>query len=289
MMSLLRAHIFPALTLTGSNSHLAYEAWQVLRPLPWSARFELYTHLKDAAHEAHPVLAFARNRASAATRQAMKRVAAETLRQSGRMLGKWSASNPFSVMEILITTLETYDNLIPLATEAIKYAGPLALDAVAFTLVDRLWLDRPRTKGDGMTPADWLSSLAAFTGVFYRRYFHVEIGALLNRIVCGLTGLGGTNGYGDNGMLGSGSSSSSSSSSSLDAPPLPAAAAAPPSLSLSRCELLLPSGSSSSESSSELLLTSVGVWQWGGTGGEGEYMAFEPVGLEGEGSKSLPP
>lgn len=190
MLALLRTYVLPSLSLCGSNANIAFEAWEMLKSFHWSIRYEIYTYLKDASHEGHPALSFARNRATAAARQTMKRVAVETLRQSGRMLGKLSHSNPFPVMEILVSTLERYDNLIPLSTEAMKYVGPLSLDVVAFTLVDRLWMDRPRSKGDGMTSADWLSSLAAFTGAFYRRYHQVEIGALLHRIICGLTGLG---------------------------------------------------------------------------------------------------
>ena len=202
MLSLLRTYVLPSLSLCGSNANIAFEAWEMIKSFHWSLRYELYTYLKDAGHEGHPTLLFARNRATAAARQTMKRVAVETLRQSGRMLGKLSHSNPFPVMEILVSTLERYDNLIPLSTEAMKYVGPLTLDVVAFTLVDRLWMDRPRSKGDGMTSADWLSSLAAFTGAFYRRYHQVEIGALLHRIICGLTGLGN-----DKDPLGSGDSS----------------------------------------------------------------------------------
>ena len=190
LLDLLKTYVFPALTLSGSNTTLSQEMWEILKLLPWPLRFEIYTYLKDIVPNTHPAFQYAKARALAGARQAMKRVAQETLRQSGRMIAKVAQSNPCVAIDVIVTTLETYDNLIPLATEALKYVGPLALDVTAFILVDKLYIPRRRTKGDGMTPSDWLQSLANFVGQFYRKYHHVEIGALLYSLVCSLTGLG---------------------------------------------------------------------------------------------------
>ena len=103
---------------------------------------------------AHPALAFAQRRAQVAVRQAMKRVAQETLRQSGRMLAKVAHASPCVALDGVVATLEQYENLIPLATEALKYAGPLALDVAAFVVVDRLALARPLRPSDFRHPLD---------------------------------------------------------------------------------------------------------------------------------------
>jgi hypothetical protein len=68
------------------------------------------------------------------------------------------------------------DNLIPLAADTLRYSSPLTLDVCAFTLVDRLRLGGPgsgageeggreRVLQDGVTPAGWLTALAALTGM----------------------------------------------------------------------------------------------------------------------------
>jgi THO complex subunit 2 len=190
LLEILREQVLPALSLCGSSASLSHEAWTLVRALPWPLRFELYSFLKDRAPTSHPALHLARARAQAAARQAMKRVAHETLRQSGRMIAKVALSNPCVALDCVVSSLESYDNLIPLATEALKYIGPLAMDVAAFVIVDHLHTQRERTKADGMTPADWLQSLALFVGQFYRKYHHVEIGALLHSVVRSLTGLG---------------------------------------------------------------------------------------------------
>lgn len=198
MQSLLRSHILPAISLCGSNANVAFECWEVLRPLSWPQRYEIYSGLQETAPSSHPALSCAKSRATAAAKHCVKRLAAETLKQCGRLLSKLSHSNPLPVLDVLVTTIETYDNLIPYAVDALKYATPMALDVIAYVIIDRLAVPRAKTKNDGMTPADWLSSLASFTGQFYRKYSQVEIGGLLHHIVCCMTGIGRDGDGGDN-------------------------------------------------------------------------------------------
>ena len=60
--------------------------------------------------------------------------------------------------------VQVMDNLIPFVPEILRYLPPIALDAAAFVLVDRLALPRSRTQEDGLTAATWLSALAELTG-----------------------------------------------------------------------------------------------------------------------------
>lgn len=199
MNELLRTCVLPSLGLCGSAPFAANVAWEYIRTLPWPQRYALYTSLKDSAPDSHPLLAFAKNKAYAVVKSSMKRISLETLRAAGRALAKTASSHPLVVGDMLCSQLEGYDNLIPLAVEACKFLSPLAIDTVAFSIIDRIagpgpvgGGDRTRTHAEGVGPVQWLSNISTFAGSFFRRFFSLELGGVLHAVISALTGNGGS-------------------------------------------------------------------------------------------------
>lgn len=181
--------VLPALSLSGSNSALAFDAWECLRLLPWAMRYQAYTLWKDVAPSSRPILAFAKHRAASLARALLKRISAETVKQYGRALAKALHCGPLAAGEVVVSTLETYSNLAPHMTEALRFSGPLSLDVVAFTLIDRLTnAERGGLAVDGVGQTESFATLAAFAGAFFRRYCHVDVAPLVHAVTLSLAG-----------------------------------------------------------------------------------------------------
>ncbi len=86
--------------------------WDIISQLPWPRRFALYTAWKDNIYASHPLVTFARARASAAAKAACKRIAKETIKNSARLFAKVACSNPLPLFEILFSQLEVFNNLM---------------------------------------------------------------------------------------------------------------------------------------------------------------------------------
>ncbi|KAK6972334.1 THO complex subunit 2 [Biomphalaria glabrata] len=64
----------------------------------------------------------------------MKRLSKETVKPSGRQLGKLSHSNPSIVFEYILNQIQRYDNLIGPVVDSLKYLTTISYDMLTSIL-----------------------------------------------------------------------------------------------------------------------------------------------------------
>ncbi|KAI2496519.1 Transcription factor/nuclear export subunit protein 2 [Fragilaria crotonensis] len=105
----------------------------------------------------------------------------------GRQVSKVTHSNPLVVFSTILGQIESYDNLIQMMVETIRLVTPLSLDVLGYCVLTRLsgvgGVNRSRLKDDGVNVSQWLQSLEAFTGAFYRACPEVEFRGILSYLV----------------------------------------------------------------------------------------------------------
>jgi hypothetical protein len=99
-----------------------------------------------------------------------------------RQLVHFALAHPVMVLDSCCAQLERFDNMIPLYADAFRYLTPLALDALAFVLLQRLTADgRKVMQDDGVNLAKWYQNLAQLVGAVFCKYS----GTFARACVCG--------------------------------------------------------------------------------------------------------
>jgi THO complex subunit 2 len=162
-------------------------------------------------------------RTSVDIRYILKRLSADNIDKMGRQIANISVHNPIVVSDLILGHIESYDNLILMIVEAFNvHMGPLSLDVMGFCLLVNLGGgekgERPgKLKGkssllsspcisfaqsieifhtkidcvccirnileDGVSPAQWLSSLETFTGAFFKSFTSVELKGIMSYLM----------------------------------------------------------------------------------------------------------
>ena len=196
----------PALVCCGNNKYLCAKLWNVLGCLPWSVRYSLYSSLQQTTYTggelpgawglggtstlAPSLLAVGEGcsllpklaglRAEHFTRQALKRVAADTVRRAGQQFGKTAAGNALVLFSTLLTQLSQYDNLIAMVAEqSLGSLTPMAIDQGMFCITQHLSIQRPYLQADGVTIRSWLSALSSFVGAFLTKFPSADVAGFL--------------------------------------------------------------------------------------------------------------
>jgi len=186
---LLKHVLLPALSLLPANPGCVLELWSATKCLPYKERHLLYTTWRGRAVERgaigtkHFEVTRVECKAGYDARQALKRVANEkkNSKHVGRSLAKIAHSNPFVVFHVILSQIESYDNMIQPIVESFGFMTPLALDVLSYMLPLHLAdLSRSKLQDDGITISHWFQYLAHFTGVFYRAYPQTELRPLLD-------------------------------------------------------------------------------------------------------------
>jgi len=200
-------HVFlPALTCAGNNKFICLKVWSMLAHLPWSVRYALYSSLQQSSYagEDAPVAwhlaalsslpsgcgsvglgssmlpKLAGLRAEQFTRQALKRVAADTVRRAGQQFGKTAAGNALILFSTLLTQLSQYDNLIAMVAEqCLESLTPMAVDQGMFCITQHLSIERPCLQADGVTVQSWLSALSSLVGAFLTKFPTADVSGFL--------------------------------------------------------------------------------------------------------------
>ena len=102
------------------------------------------------------------------------------------MLPQIAHSNPVVVFDTILSQIQSYDNLIQPMVDAFKYLTPLAFDVLSFVLISHLASDAQKLKSDGTNTSQWLSALAQFCGVLYRKYPSTELSGLFQYLLAKL-------------------------------------------------------------------------------------------------------
>ena len=186
------------MSLFPSNVSISMELWSVLAKLPYQIRYGLYGSSRLAGLEKGATRSSPRTKAlpviesevqtGIEIRYSLKRLSKDNIKETGRQLSKISHSNPLVVFTTILNQIESYDNLIQMMVDTFVHVTELGLDVLGYCLLVALGGGdskggRSKLKEDGVNAAQWLSSLEAFAGAFYKKFPRVEMHGLLAYLV----------------------------------------------------------------------------------------------------------
>ncbi|KAK9839458.1 hypothetical protein WJX81_003560 [Elliptochloris bilobata] len=201
---LMELSVLPALALTPANPALAGEVWALLKVLPYTARWRLYSRLKVGSASRverggwarqprgrQPLLEAAARLAGSETRRVLRRVRVVEDRRErrrevalARFLAKVAASNSLAVFDTILAHVEAYPNQEGPILEALMYMSTMSFDVMMFVIVERLSLkSRAKIKSDGIHIADWLQWLATFMAYACKRFAKLDMHPLCRYLV----------------------------------------------------------------------------------------------------------
>ena len=109
----------------------------------------------------------------------MRRLTKDTVKQSGRQLGKISHSNPGTLFDTILVQIQRYDNLIGPVVDSLKYLTNLTYDMLLYCVIEALANpEKEQMKTDGTSISEWLKSLANFCGTVCKKYSIDFVGLL---------------------------------------------------------------------------------------------------------------
>lgn len=169
VLDVINDSILPSVSLSGKNCCLARELWSLIKNLEYQTRYKLYHNWRDEGSNA----AILRHRGETllCAKHHMKRLSKDTLRLTARRIGKLCYSNPVLTLNYILLQIQSYDNLITLVVDALRFIPPLAADALVYCIIESLCDPSKNKKSpDGMALASWLTSLATFSSNVILRY-----------------------------------------------------------------------------------------------------------------------
>jgi THO complex subunit 2 len=158
--------IMPSMSLVDpGNPAFLQEAWAVLELMPYQARYRMYAFWKNKSDQLHPEVLLAHKTATMETRFLMKRLSKENVKKFGRVLGKFSHSNPGAVFDKILATIQEdgYNNLIDPVVDALRYITPFAKDMLAYCVIEAISNPKKeRLKPGDINIGEWLQTLSTF-------------------------------------------------------------------------------------------------------------------------------
>jgi len=185
LQRILEVVLLPSLSFYTHHCAAAFEVWEAIKNMPFEWRYGIYSSWvgegleREATAYKHPDVVLAELRAGRTTRDVMKRLSKENIKQTGRQLAKIAHANPHVLFHAILGQIQSYDNLIQPVVDALKFATPLALDVLSFNLLTHLNSSRDKMKGASLNLSDWLVYLSQFIGVLYRKFPQTELRGLL--------------------------------------------------------------------------------------------------------------
>ncbi|XP_043913220.1 THO complex subunit 2-like [Protopterus annectens] len=174
--------LLPSLTLMDCNACMSEELWGMFRSFPYKHRYRLYGQWKNETYNSHPLLVKVKAQTLDRAKYIMKRLTKESVKPSGRQIGKLSHSNPTILFDYILSQIQKYDNLITPVVDSLKYLTSLNYDVLAYCIIEALANpEKERMKHDDTTLSSWLQSLASFCGAVCRKY-PIELAGLLQYV-----------------------------------------------------------------------------------------------------------
>lgn len=186
--------LLPSLSFFPANPTVAHEVWAVLQHLPYQTRYRLYDAWRGKGLERaglfdtnKPIwLVETEFRAGKDVRYALKRLSKDTIRDMSRAIAKVCHSHPLIVFTTILNQIESYDNLVQVMVDALRFVTPLGLDVLSSCILYRLsdskaadGANRSRLKEDGLNVSQWLQSMESFIGYFYKQFPLVDSQGIL--------------------------------------------------------------------------------------------------------------
>ncbi|PWW79019.1 hypothetical protein C7212DRAFT_275370 [Tuber magnatum] len=171
-INLSRSVIVPAVSFTEGNQGIVNEVWGMISCFPTETRYSIYGEWISREKMKIPDLKLKTSKTEKETKDLLKRLSLITIKPISLSLAKVAVSSPVTVMQVLLSQVETYDNLIECVVGGAKYFTPLAFDAIGFcVLFSMSTAGKQSVQADGMLTSRWLKSLGQFCGQIYTRYY----------------------------------------------------------------------------------------------------------------------
>jgi THO complex subunit 2 len=154
--------LVPSLSLFLSNAALSNELWTVLKHLPYTMRYKLYSNWRGTGLEKAGLSSswmgkplpnvLSEIEAGKSARYVLKRLSKDNIRDMSRQLATVTHSNPLVVYATILSQIESYDNMVEVMVEAQRFVDPLGLDVLGYCILGRLsgmtgGMNRSRLKG----------------------------------------------------------------------------------------------------------------------------------------------
>jgi THO complex subunit 2 len=136
-IGLARSLLIPSISLTDGNQGVVNEVWKLLECFSTETRYSLYGEWTSVTSKRNPELKNKVAETERETKDLLKRISKTTIGPMARQLAKVATSNPVTVMQVVLSQVEGYDNLIECVVDAARYFTPLGFDAVGFCVLNR--------------------------------------------------------------------------------------------------------------------------------------------------------
>lgn len=198
VLAFYKSFLLPTLSLFPSSPSRSAEVWTVMQPLSYRTRYALYKSWRGTGLEraglhdsAKPLWQVSGEiQAGKDARYQLKRLSKDTIRDVSRGVAKVCHHHPLVVFSTILSQIESYDNLVEVMVDALRFVTPLSLDVLGFCILSRLsgsgdngFVNRSRLKEDGVNVSQWLQSLESFTGYFYKRFPSMELRGILRYLI----------------------------------------------------------------------------------------------------------
>lgn len=178
-----RKFIFPASTTIFENSLTTFDIFELLKKFPLQKRYNLYGDMVNNISKNNSTVRLYYSKAEKQTKDVLKRITTENVKPMMRRFAKISFANPIPSFLVIVTQVESYDNLSNLMVEAARYFTDYAWDVLPFVLLMRLTARRDFVQSDGMNEAPWLQSLATFIAKLGKSYSAMNLTPILTYII----------------------------------------------------------------------------------------------------------
>ncbi|EPS42483.1 hypothetical protein H072_3634 [Dactylellina haptotyla CBS 200.50] len=175
--------LLPALSLSGSNSSIGSEIFNLMELYSLEVRFGLYGFWVNTAPRLFPEVKSKAAETTKNTKNILKRLSTTNVREMARKMSKISYSNPVTAFTVIIGQIESYDNLIECVVDSARHFSKMGFDAFTYSILVKISEDKGRMQQDGLLVSKWLQALATFCGRLYKRYPELDPHPILLYIV----------------------------------------------------------------------------------------------------------
>ncbi|CBF86420.1 hypothetical protein AN2226.2 [Aspergillus nidulans FGSC A4] len=176
--------LVPAISLTKANPGVVNEVFDLISFFPRDTRYNMYAEWYFGQTSRLPDIQSAFDQARAETKDVLKRLSKTNIRPMARALAKIAYANPGIVINVAISQIESYENLIEVVVECARYFTYLGYDILTWALISSLGQKgRSRVQDGGLLTSRWLNALATFAGRTFKRYSVMDPTPVLQYVV----------------------------------------------------------------------------------------------------------
>lgn len=176
--------LLPSVSLTKANPGVVNEVFDLISFFPREVRYNMYAEWYSGQTSRLSDIKSAFDQARAETKDVLKRLSKTNIRPMARALAKIAYANPGIVINVAISQIESYENLIEVVVECARYFTYLGYDILTWSLINSLGQKgRSRVQEGGLLTSRWLNALATFAGRTFKRYSVMDPTPLLQYVV----------------------------------------------------------------------------------------------------------